>query len=538
VAGPDQRVAQLEQELRAAGQSLRVLLDRSPDAMLIHRGGSIVYANAAFAAVLGVESADALVGQTILSLIHPSDRDGAEASIRHILATDEPEPARETRMVPPQGDALRLLDIAAMPIVFDNERSILAIARDLTEKRRIDAQLRVTDRMASMGTLAAGVVHEVNNPLGYAVANIGFAMEELARVESLLVPHGDEDADALTARLTQARVALQPIAEALQEARQGGERVRQIVRDLRTFSRVDDDRRGLLDVRRVLESAINMAYNEIRHRARLVKDYGATPLVEGSEARLGQVFLNLLVNAAQSIPEGGAEQHRIRVVTGTDAQGRCVVEVLDTGHGIAAGDLRRIFEPFFTTRPGTGTGLGLSICHNIVASMGGEIAVESAIGKGTTVRVSLPRTRDASAPAPASDAAPDSAVGGAGRTRGRVLVVDDEVMMARAVQRLLEGEHDVVILTDPFKAVELLASGAYFDAMLCDLMMPTMSGMEVYDAVLRSQPKLARRIVFMTGGAFTTRATQFLESVDNARVEKPLDRAALRAAIRRQMSEE
>jgi len=400
-----------------------------------------------------------------------------------------------------------------------------------TDRERNEAQLLWADRMASMGMLAAAVVHELNNPLGVAMANMGFALEELGALEAHLVACDGEGLVEMAGRLARARARVLTIADALREARQGGERARLVVRDLRTFSRADDDRREMLDVRRVLESSINMAYGEIRHRARLVKDYGPIPLVAGNEGRLGQVFLNLLVNAAQAIREGDVDHHCIRVVTRTDAQGRCVVEVSDTGDGIAPENLPHVFEPFFTTKQKTSTGLGLSICQHFVAALGGEIAVESGPGRGSTFRVVLPPGAAERAALPPhsqrASACPSQ--------RGRVLVIDDEPMMARAVQRLLDGEHDVLVTSDPIGAVEQVRGGARFDAILCDLMMPAMSGMDVYEAIARVEAEQARRMVFMTGGAFTPRAARFLETVANPRIEKPLEHAALRAVLRTQI---
>jgi CheY-like chemotaxis protein len=393
---------------------------------------------------------------------------------------------------------------------------------------QIEAKLLLVDRMASMGMLAAAVVHELNNPLGYTIANVIFALEELRALEADLVAADGDGTSEMAARLARARGSIRTIVEALSEAREGGDRARLIVRDLRTFSRTEDEQRGTLDVRRILESSINMAYSEIRHRARLVKDYGKIPLAYGNEARLGQVFLNLLVNAAQSIRDGDVEHHCIRVITRTDERGRCVVEVSDTGQGIAAENLARVFDPFFTTKQKSGTGLGLSICQNIITAMGGEIVVDSTIDRGTTFRVTLPSAAEGAPQSPAIPArrSPSSS------PRGRVLVIDDEPMMARAVQRLLDAEHDVVITSDPLGAVEQVRAGARFDVILCDLMMPTMSGMEVYEAIALVEAEQARRMVFMTGGAFTPRAVRFLEMVDNPRLEKPLEHAALRAILR------
>jgi signal transduction histidine kinase len=505
-----------EGRLGSVEQSLRSLVARLPDGVLVHHGIRALHSNLALRKMLHIDDG--------------RDLDGLQVEA---LACSVEATARYQRSVPRKDGTFLVVEAESFAFEWEGGPAFLVIAHDVTERLRIEAQLLLADRMASMGTLAAGVAHEVNGPLGYTIANMGYALDELGTLERELVAADQEGRSALAARLALARASVQRIVDALREARQGGDRVRHIVRDLKTFATADDTPVGPVDVRRVLESSINMAYNEIRHRARLVKDYFPTPFVRGSEARLGQVFLNLLVNAAHAIGEGDVEHHSIRIVTRTDDKGRCVVEVSDTGHGIAPDDLRRIFDPFFTTKPGSGTGLGLSICQNIVATVRGEIAVESVVGKGSTFRVTIPAAEDELPPPPSagksSSARPPA-------RRARVLVIDDEPMMARAVQRLLENEHDVLATSDPNAAVEQVRSGERFDAIVCDLMMPALSGMDVYDAICGIDSAQARRIVFMTGGAFTPRAVKFLESVDNVRIEKPLDRNALRAAIRAHMS--
>lgn len=400
----------------------------------------------------------------------------------------------------------------------------------LEQKLAATMQRLQADRMASMGTLAAGLAHEVNNPLGFTLANVTFALEELRLMDEDLAPRESETTGELEGRLARARVRVQAAVDALQEARLGTDRVRLLVRDLKTFAGADVERREPVDVRRVLESAINMAYNAIRLRARLVKDYRIAALVDGNEACLAQVFLNLLLNAAEATREGDAEHQEIRVVLLSAAAGSCIVEVSDTGRGIAPEDLGHVFDPFFTTKPGNGTGLGLAMSHTIVADLGGGIVVESSVGKGSTFRVTLPLSKTEAKPA-SSKRPPANAP-----RRARVLVVDDEAMMGRAVQRLLAGEHDVETTTDPPAAVARVRAGERFDVILCDLMMPGMTGMDVYEAVVAIDAEQARRMVFMTGGAFASRAVQFLERVENPRVEKPLDRAALRALIRGQLA--
>ena len=256
------------------------------------------------------------------------------------------------------------------------------VFRDMTtaheqeqERERLQRQLVFADRMASVGTLAAGVAHEINNPLAYVIANLDMIADDL---------------NALSGVTFSARIA--ECMEMAIEARQGVERIRKIVRGLKTFSRAEEEHSAPIDVRPVLELSIDMAFNEIRHRARLVKDYAPTPLVMADDSRLGQVLVNLLVNAAQAIPEGDTEANEIRIHTCTDAEGNAVVEISDTGAGISPQMMERIFEPFFTTKSiGVGTGLGLAICHNILEGMGGTITAGNRPEGGAVFRITLPR---------------------------------------------------------------------------------------------------------------------------------------------------
>ena len=405
---------------------------------------------------------------------------------------------------------------AAVPEV----RGHYVYVRDVTERRHMEEQLIFAGRMAAVGTLAAGVAHEINNPLAYIVANIDFTRRQLAALTGKL---------ALQASLApEVGFNLDEVIEALGEAREGADRVRNIVRDLKVFGRGNEEVRGPVVLRRVLDSSINIAWNEIRHRARLVKDFGEVPLIEGNESRLGQVFLNLLLNAAQAIPEGEAERNEIRVSTATDRDGRVIIEVRDTGVGIAPEILTRIFEPFFTTKPdGVGTGLGLWICRGILADLGGTIAVESRIGQGSTFRVTLP-------PATVDDvSAMVSGRGPEGERQGeRVLIIDDEPMILGALRRAFGTDYQITCVSDARQAVSRLAGGERYDVVLCDLMMPEMTGMELYSELARVAPEQAERVIFLTGGAFTAKAREFLEQVGNARIEKPIDFQNLRALMK------
>jgi CheY-like chemotaxis protein len=232
-------------------------------------------------------------------------------------------------------------------------------------------------------------------------------------------------------------------------------------------------------------------------------------------------------NAVQAIPEGRIEENTIRVRLHSDGRDRVVLEVSDTGLGIPESVVGHIFDPFFTTKPvGVGTGLGLFICHGIVKSMHGDIAVETQPGRGTTFRVTLPVAGgDVAAKAVPADERP------APINRMRILIIDDEEAIGRVLVHLLGRDHDVVVDRRASDALALLQKGASFDVVLCDVMMPGMSGTEFYEKLADVAPEIAPRVVFLTGGAFTAATRDFLERVPNLRLEKPFDIKTLQDAI-------
>ncbi len=407
---------------------------------------------------------------------------------------------------------------AALTEVGTATRELVGVARETTEQRRLREQLFVSDRMASVGTLATGVAHEINNPLAIVLANLDFARMGIGPLAEHAAIAGDPTLESI----------VRDLETTVSEAREAADRVRFIVRDLRIFGRAgDEDEIGPVDLRSVMDSSVRMAWNEIRHRAKLVKDYDGSFVVEGNEPRLGQVFLNLVVNAAQAIPEGRAYGNEIRISARRLPDSRVCVEVADSGVGIAPEHLARIFNPFFTTKPvGVGTGLGLAICQRIVANLGGQISVESELGRGTTFRVVLR--------AAAFDVQPAAKLDDVIRPptrRARVLVIDDEPMMGSAIVRALSVEHDADRVGHAQDALDRIESGEHFDVILCDLMMPDIGGADFYDALRERHPELLERIIFLTGGAFTARARAFLEEVDNLRLEKTFDVQHLRTII-------
>lgn len=419
-----------------------------------------------------------------------------------------------------EDSAVSALRSGAHDFIVKNKLARLgpAVDRELREallradRRKMEEQLMVSDRMASVGMLAAGLAHEINNPLAAVLANIHSVRDGLLRMQ----PQSPLLAD---------------LTEATDDAYVAAERVRQIVRDVKIFSRAGEDRQVPVNVERVLDSTARMIWNDMRHRARLIKQYGGVAAVLGTEARLGQLFLNLLVNACDALPPGHAGRNEITLATRMGA-GRVIIEVTDTGSGISPEIRERLFTPFFTTKAaGRGTGLGLSICRRIVDEMEGEISVDSEPGRGSTFRVSLPPTAGLPSPKESSTGLPALL-----SRRARVLVVDDEVMITTAIRRILSQSHDVSVTFKAREALSRLQSGERFDVLLCDVSMPDMTGIDLHAALERVDGDQARRMLFMTGGTFTAQAAAFLDERRDRVIEKPFDKPALVAAITSMLS--
>jgi PAS domain S-box-containing protein len=399
--------------------------------------------------------------------------------------------------------ALTLRDVAKTPVAH-----ILA-CRDVSERKRMEARLLLADRMSSVGTLAAGVAHEINNPLAFIRANLAYLADTL---------------EPFLGRLPESERL--EVSQVFAETTEGARRIEVIVRDLKTFSRADD--RSACEpvhLRSMLGFALKMVENQLRHRARVEVAVDDALWVKGNEGRLSQVFVNLLVNAAQAIAEGDASHQAVRI--SAERAGGCItIAVTDSGSGMSPEVRARIFSPFFTTKQvGQGTGLGLSVSHAIITELGGEIAVESAPGQGSTFRVRLPAAVDPALrpPTPRLPEAPGR------RPRAEVLVIDDDPLVAAALARSLDRDHHVTISSGGRDALEKLSSGSY-DLIFCDLMMPDVSGMDLYAELEREHPELLPRVVFLTGGAFTPRAEQFLAAVSNPMVRKPFGLDELLAA--------
>ena len=496
---------------RRSDASFRRLVEASPDLVVVHEGGSVVYANPSAVLALGCESMDDLIGTHLLDLVRPSDREMVrmeETGEYPALSLLEGN-VQEVGLTRRDGDVLQA-EIVELEVHWEGAAAQALMARDITQRRQLEAQLAQADRLASVGTLAAGVAHEINNPLTYVIHHL----QEIER--------GLQDQDRSLSSLAG-------------EAAAGAQRIRTIVKDLMLFARHEQGGvGGAVDVHELLEKAIQLGFNQIRHRARLVRDFGDVALVTGDPGRLSQIFLNLLVNAAQSIEMGDAENNEIRVTTRT-RMANVEIEVRDTGAGIPDAVRDRIFEPFTTTKGvGEGTGLGLWICHSLVTAAKGHIAIETELGVGTAFTVSLPLAlSDRPVPPSASQVRPGRLAPGL-----RVLVVDDEVLIGRLIQAGLADEAEVLAVNSGRQALELLQEDERFDVILSDLMMPDVTGMELHACLEANAPHLADRMVFMTGGAFNPEDRRFLDGVEGRRVAKPFSMADIRRAIQERAGRE
>lgn len=478
------------------------IIENAPDLINIHRDGVLLYVNRRMAAALGYAAAAELVGRRLEQLTHPDEHVRLRERIAR-YSEGSSVPAAEYKLLRRDGTVLHA-EFKAFVGNYDGAQAIIGIGRDLSERKQLDARLAIADRMASVGTLAAGVAHELNNPLTFVTANLAFVRTEL---EAEGAPDAAQRADW---------------TQAIAEAEDGARRMKLIIQDLKTYSRADDSDVRIVDVAKAIRTSLRLAENEVRHRARLVLELSPDAFIRANEARLGQVVINLVVNAAQAIRVGDADQHTISVRSTVEG-GLVRICVSDTGCGIARENLPRVFEPFYTTKAvGEGTGLGLFICHNLIKAMGGELSVQSTLGVGTTVTATVA----------AQSIAPAAQTSGArfvGSSKPRVLVVDDDALVGRSVKRTLKA-YDVTVTDSGHEALSRLREGEVFDVILCDLMMPDMDGPQLYAALGDGFAHLQAKVLFLTGGAFTPHAQAFLDS-GKAWIAKPYDNEVLVRAI-------
>jgi PAS domain S-box-containing protein len=496
-----------ESEMEAARDSLearlKLAVDHSPIALFsIDREGIITLSEGAGLAALGVRSGE-LVGKSVFELYrqHPTIPD----YIRRGLGGDS---FYYTVQV---GDAVYDSWLAPIRDAAGAVTGVLGVSHDMSEPRRLQAAIIQSDRVRAMGTLAASVAHEINNPLTYVMSHLEYLAQALDQQLAALAAEPGLAAAAARAQALVMQAELAP-------AREGIQRIATITRDLGTFSRPQDTRLEPIDVRRVIEAVLKLSRKNVEARARLALSLAEVAPVVANEARLCQVVMNLLANAQHAL-DGGTPPHEIALTTGNEGD-RVIIEVADTGPGVPVADRERVFEPFVTSKPlGQGTGLGLFVCRNIVRGLGGEISVRDRPGGGAIFRVELPAARRASVAATTPPAAPHPR-----KVSGRVLLIDDDPLVARALALQLEQQgFETEVVMDAAGAAAALLGESAFDLIYCDLMMKGTTGMDLHALVAARAPHRLAHMVFMTGGAFTAPAAVFLAEHRQVCVEKPFD---------------
>ncbi len=507
----------------------RLLLTRATDGIIVVDAATrVLFANPAACALLGAPC-EALLGEPFE---HAVPDEGRQVVFR-AQSSD--------------GQSLQLTATAMVSIWDGREATILQLQPTQRPSAppsappslppHLSAPRVSEDRLRAVGRLAAGLAHEVNNPLTFVLANLESLREShqairrfihLLRVDlstrEAVTPQSFEQL-AGEANLQE---VIDDAADMLTDCYKGMHRIQDIARSLGTFSRADDDHAEMIDLTRIVDDACAMVFNQIRYRARLVKRFEPIPFVAVFPGRIAQALVNLLTNAAEAIEGGAYEKHRIVVSTRLDGN-HVVIGVRDTGSGIGEEHRDRIFTAGFTTKAGQGgMGLGLASCRRVAEEHGGRLDVHHLHEGGTRFELIIPVETGFEVTETRHDSRP---VSEAPLTRSRLLIVDDDAMVLSALRRRLRRRYDVVTALGGVEALALLAADPEFDSIVCDLMMPRVDGKSFYDAVVAENPELAERIVFMSGGAFTPRLRKFAASVQNPVLQKPVSREELEAML-------
>jgi signal transduction histidine kinase/CheY-like chemotaxis protein len=398
--------------------------------------------------------------------------------------------------------------------VSERDRARQKLEATLEKLQASNERLAAVDRLASIGQLAAGVAHDINNPAAFVLMNLEVMREHVAstaraleQMRSQLEPAARAVIDRI-ADQHELEANLAELQEMIDENRGGMERIRSIVRDLSTFSRIDGAEVAQVRLDELARSAANLVEHEVRKRAQLATDLTEVPSLQADPNKLSELLLGLLRNAYESIEPGASADNEVRLETRVDDD-MVVVSVSDTGSGIPAEVQHRIFEPFFTTKErGVGTGLGLSRASEIARQHGGELTCRSEPGQGSHFELRLPVGSGAGA-----------TIGG---QRGRVLVVDDDLQILKAFRRILSRVHEVTIAGGGQEALELLEAQPGFDVVICDLVMPEIDGPALYQRIIERGLFPAEQVIFCSGASLGDRARAFIEGLSNSLLEKPV----------------
>lgn len=411
-----------------------------------------------------------------------------------------------------QRDRARLHDLERSVTVQQGKLAAAAdsLRQEIATRTLVESRLRKAERLEGLGRLAAGLCHEINNPLSYIVTSAELMHDELAELgDSVPIPAQEELAQLLNA------ISL------------GASRITRLVRNIRMFARHSEVDAEVVELDQAIETAVAMVQPQLLPHVEIAVEPSHAVPVLGRRFELEQVLINLVENALHAMAEQREPVPRVVIATRQVDADTMAIDVADSGPGIDAAIIDQIFDPFFTTKPvNKGTGLGLSICHTLIADMGGTIDVRNGEEHGAVFTVTLPVAPRSRAAPPAS--APSSAETIMSR-RGRILVIDDEPLMLSMLERALHL-HSVTCCSNARAALERCRDES-FDVILCDVMMPGLNGWEFHRMLSELRPGMERRVAFITGGALLDDVRELLGRVPNRTFEKPFDLNELRAFV-------
>ncbi|WP_437305845.1 ATP-binding protein [Sorangium sp. So ce388] len=499
--------AYAQRSLFASEERYREIVELSSDVLAtIDQEGMLTRLNVRFEVLFG-HSRQAWIGRPITALAVAADVPALRALVMSASRADEPREA--TIRCGTRAGLTKVMTVRITRLY--GEDASLALMRDVTEEVARRAQILHSEKLASIGQVAASVAHELNNPMAWVMANLEQIRSGAHKLVSAARPVASGSYEDLLR-------AIDLIDRSCHEALAGVERMRDIVTDLNLFSSSSERKPERVDLVDVIELALRMTGPQLSQLCRIERRYGEMPPLVGYPGKLSQVFVNLFINAAQAMPNRPRDENMVRVTTRFDA-GVHHVEVEDNARGMTPEVVERIFDPFFTTKEESARpGIGLWVSRNIVEEQHGTMTVSSQPGIGTVFTIRLTGLDPADLPALRPPPEPPRS-----SSRGTILFVDDEPMLLNAFARAFEERHEVLVAKSGHEALDLLRDrGGQIDAILCDLLMPQMSGMALYDEIGERFPQLQPKMAFMSGGAFTASAREFVERVDNPKIAKPI----------------
>lgn len=416
------------------------------------------------------------------------------------------------------GDGTPLtLELCSVALNYGGESAVLSFGRDVTERKLADQGFLQADRLSALGLLAGGMAHALNNPLTYVVLNL----EQI----NLQLPALAGDAGRIAETMT--RLAM---------AREGSERMASVVRRVRHFARSEHAAPRALDFRALLESVVELVGYELHHRGHLITRFEGSPSVLASESKLEHICLGLLLFALQVVPDAPGAHHEVRLTLKAVERHVTVLEIVCGGFRIDSAEAARLLQPFAQQEAEGARGFGLSVCRSLIEEMGGHIVASCLPEAGLLLRVTLPCVETPCWLGSEQPSLPVVGVMSNSSGKARVLVIDDDPGVAQSLRLMLESEHEVRCLLDPREALKELLGDPGYDLVFCDLMMPKLSGMDLYQVLRFNRPGYESKMVFMTGGAATPAARRFLAQRNLQWLEKPFNLVDLASVLQRVVS--